>query len=789
MTTSFSTATPSLTRTEVKFDNAKLALEAANRMRPQMLSFVRSITRDRKMKLEFCGDGSKTDGETVWLTPPLSLGRHRTHRRTECSEYDEQGVSLCQACREEDSFLTVALHECAHIVYKSTIEVDSVDFQRAKDYLYDRFEEKFPTLEHRHIETKVDLFLDARHITPENGYMAMASVESPWLPNLLNAVEDARVNLMTHGYRPGTTRMFRARSHQVLTEGFVQRDGTKKWWSDATIEQQLSVYAVFALSGFSDAEMGEYFDDEVIEVWNDSKIKTISESLDDLEAISDTLNMARNLLVRFNELGYMRLDDPEEEEEDSAPEDRKGGGGEDNRVGEGDSEPEDGDEEGSEEGPSSGDGSMDSESPESSDGADDSEPTKAEGSDDDGDDEQEGSEGEGKGEESEAEGEGEGDGSADTESGREQAEKNAAAAMSMQMAASDHANEAEEEVGARLDEEMPNVEMPKVDPEKDWSKVDSDMATAVGQGHHFDESSGKVHGVTELRFNDLEEWDGFRSMARMRARFENTSRIEPPSIYQRELAEKTAARVLPRIRKAFTANRAVKLTRGQKVGRIDASSIGRKLKTGRDDIFRKRELPTNRSYKVVIGLDISGSNTSGARGEYTTTMEVAKAAAFAQAEVLAKAGISFEFNCHTGDYDGRVGYDGIQLVIVKVKDWDEKWTPAVKARAEAIHYAGANLDGHSFEYYRKSLEKRPEDVGLILYYTDGCMPAENGTEELAIMRREMTLVKRRPDLEMLTIGVGNTEPRDKYGLEMVEYNTLADLDKVVKALEQKLVRR
>ena len=89
---------------------------------------------------------------------------------------------------------------------------------------------------------------------------------------------------------------------------------------------------------------------------------------------------------------------------------------------------------------------------------------------------------------------------------------------------------------------------------------------------------------------------------------------------------------------------------------------------------------------------------------------------------------------HSGSYN--------KLDIFEIKAPKERWGNAAREALADLKPYSANLDGHTLEYYRKIVQARTETDRLLLYYTDGAMPAANYDEELEILQREIKLCEQ-----------------------------------------------
>ena len=157
----------------------------------------------------------------------------------------------------------------------------------------------------------------------------------------------------------------------------------------------------------------------------------------------------------------------------------------------------------------------------------------------------------------------------------------------------------------------------------------------------------------------------------------------------------------------------------------------------------------------------------------------------AQATILDRAGIPFAVYAHTGNFHDQYNRSvGMDLEVYHIKDPKEPWTDKQKERLAAIKSSSANLDGHALEFMRKVCDTRPETDKIIMYYSDGEMPAENYSEELSILTSEITTCKKK-GYTLLGVGIRTDSPR-AHGLDTVEVHEDSDLIKVVTHLGNRL---
>lgn len=340
---------------------------------------------------------------------------------------------------------------------------------------------------------------------------------------------------------------------------------------------------------------------------------------------------------------------------------------------------------------------------------------------------------------------------------------------------------AEEAEGA-LDQWLHHDEKPK---EAIEVKAEEAVDRALIQGIYFETPSLEIFGVREHRFDSDAPLDGggvpYRG-AWDRHKYSRWASAREAGIDgDFEPSEKILGPALMRMRVAFSDNARGKELRHLKGGKVDPRVLGRRAFHGDERLFRRRQLPGKKNYFVLIGMDVSGS-TMG------TNLLLEKQAVMAQAKLLSRMGIQFSIYAHSGGWhdmsDMGVGMD---LDIYLVKGPDEPFTTKIEERLTSLGPDSGNLDGHTLEYYRKVLDKVEATDKIILYYTDGKMPASNHDEELEILQREIRTCKRK-GYTLLGVGI-NTDSPTQHGLETVQVDGEEDVVKVVKHIEKRLLSR
>lgn len=301
---------------------------------------------------------------------------------------------------------------------------------------------------------------------------------------------------------------------------------------------------------------------------------------------------------------------------------------------------------------------------------------------------------------------------------------------------------------------------------------------ALTQSEYFDRASQEVGGVDVCQFPlpEMNWTDDPRNKA---------EQFMPD--------EAVIGKALMQGRIVFAANKRSKNETNLTSGKINARSLGKRAPFADERMFRQRQLPGKRDYVVAITVDCSGSTSMAYR------MERIKRAVFAKAELLHRLGIKFYITGHTGWYSsalkgGRFSvysdeFDAdtemTNLWILNIKGIDEAWNDETRKRLANLQPMAENYDGHTLEFHRKELERRTETDKILIYYTDGAMPAANYDEELTILTEEIDTCKKR-GITLMAVGINTSSP-EAYGFDTVRVDSDEDLDKVVSQLKRRLL--
>lgn len=243
--------------------------------------------------------------------------------------------------------------------------------------------------------------------------------------------------------------------------------------------------------------------------------------------------------------------------------------------------------------------------------------------------------------------------------------------------------------------------------------------------------------------------------------------------------EKDLSPAVTAARLAFGVNARVEHHRNQKSGRIAGKMLSRRVPFGDERVFARRVTPDKRSYHVVIGMDVSGSSS----GE---TLRNEKRAVLAMGDVCHRLGISFEIWAHATDYEMHTADWTEYPELYQVKMPKEAWSKKTKDNLRSLNSTGANLDGHTMQFYRKRAELSGATDKIVMYYTDGAMPALNHDEELEVIRHEVAYCKKN-NITLMAVGMGVDTPT-KHGLDTAVVYDSSDYRKVVEHLGKRLMK-
>lgn len=167
---------------------------------------------------------------------------------------------------------------------------------------------------------EIKFAIDSAHHSVRHSYMALASLISEYLPRIINALEDARVNRELFGSLSGTKQMFDADTKKILKNGVEQLDRSGDWglitWDTYPLNAQV-VCGLFMMS--SGYEYDSYFHEDVVTALHDEKLAALVAENTAADSVSAVYGLAFPILARLRELGFCRAEHEPEDEEPPPP--------------------------------------------------------------------------------------------------------------------------------------------------------------------------------------------------------------------------------------------------------------------------------------------------------------------------------------------------------------------------------------------------------------------------------------------------------------------------------------
>jgi hypothetical protein len=778
---------------------------------------IQVLTGRPTLKVVADAHKNATDGSKVWLRVPLELGEDTEHIKHLCGARDEETLwMMCPACAVLDEIDSNVFHEaCGHIVFNSFVEVSPVVKRKAfNEFLRARVEESHPDK----VEMMMDKIMDCKTA------MEVANRCDCYLPILTNTVEDIFVNASMYKQRPGTWEPMYASDRMYLTEGSRGLDGVAHKWIDADINQRAITVIYLMANQYDFIHMGA----DVQKVYDHEGIQAAVARVMDCKTTTDRLALAVEILgylrdmelcvdhrsfifkpppivIEMTREEYEELkklmpetDEPEDpddesqdilikvtddppkpepkdESDDSEDEsgDEPGESSDESDDSKGEAEPGDKSEAGE------GEEESDSEPGDKSEAGEGEEESDSEPGDDSSEDSDDGDKGSPAAAGSSTDKAPEpGEAGLGEEGGKADADDNETTDSTPKpMTRPATPEETEEELDRRAEEDRANAEEIK-------SKVAEFMGHPETEGEepgevaHEPESKDEAikEKLMELYLNQKDFFDNISTTVEtVRESKATGTELSKVRLAGTPTDDQLSA-AINGLRVAFTLNRKHGIERNLTKGsRLDTRHLYR---VPMDDprLFAKKTIPKKRDWFVTIGLDLSGSTGGGG------VVNTIKQGGYAMAEMLQRIGIPFCVYGHSGSYAG--GSFGYGLDIYVVKEPHEPWGEEQKKRCVGLTYHQANLDGHTLEYYRRvTLRQRQQDK-LIMYFTDGAMPAENYNDELELLKHNILLCDQQR-IKLVGVGVGNTEPSD-YGLDTIRYDHLGMLPNLVQELALRL---
>lgn len=267
--------------------------------------------------------------------------------------------------------------------------------------------------------------------------------------------------------------------------------------------------------------------------------------------------------------------------------------------------------------------------------------------------------------------------------------------------------------------------------------------------------------------------------------------------------EKVIGGLRSRLVTALKAKADVLVDPDQEEGRLDRSALYR-VEMGDRRVFYRQVETAEDVPAVAILIDESGSMNEG--GKY----QVARLAAIALGETLAKLNVPFAMYGFTNDHGGefyatsRNGMGGsngrsLPMNLIEYKAFQDRWT-TVRTRATQIKGREQNADGDAVDAVARILRSQPADRRILMVLSDGApacpgnrIDADGAYKDYSAREVEGEHLKavvravEKSGTEVVGIGILSSAVREFYR-NVAVVNDLNDLPKVVyKSLSQSLI--
>lgn len=303
-------------------EKARAAVSAFRALQPTLTAYARAMTGRSDIRVELASrDNGSTDGQRIFYRPPIALGEDRVHDKSLCNKRDTiSDLMLCPACAAREKVLVTIYHEISHNVEDTFTPPAPADKRQALQFAV------------REVGATRRAAIEARiNSAPRNltgSFIGLAGLVNEFLPIIVNALEDARVNANLFKYRPGCQIMFKANSLDILKNGYEVRSATgeihNQMWNEAPLNSQAIIGILCMASGYTDYE--EYFHPKVASDLLDPDLNGIVSELSSITSVSGVYKLSFKVLERLRDLGYCVTEqDPADKEEEDEQDNQEPG--------------------------------------------------------------------------------------------------------------------------------------------------------------------------------------------------------------------------------------------------------------------------------------------------------------------------------------------------------------------------------------------------------------------------------------------------------------------------------
>ncbi len=299
------TGSPTLTPAQ---ERARRSVAEFRKLVPTLTGYAKNLTGRKDVKVQMTSEGAHTDGKTIFIRPPLSLGDLESvrHDKNLCDKRDPATLALlCAACETREDILASVYHEISHIAFDTFLSLGNEDIEAAL-HMIEQYAPEW------YFKAVTDRMRIAKYRVQIKDFLMLAHVVNPYFKGLLNGLEDTRINERMAQARPGTRIMQQAKIYKVAVNGVEHKDwtGAAKYvrWSEYDLNMQASI-GLFCLS--SGYKIDGWFGEKVEKALHDEQIISLCKDVRVLPTAKQVFGRGFEIFMRMREFGFFITTDEE----------------------------------------------------------------------------------------------------------------------------------------------------------------------------------------------------------------------------------------------------------------------------------------------------------------------------------------------------------------------------------------------------------------------------------------------------------------------------------------------
>lgn len=277
---------------------AWLAVQAFNKIRPQLQAFARRATNNPKVIVEATSEVTSTNGSRIKIRPPLGLGDNAPHSRSECGKRNADGHQRCKACRVREVVDYYIFHEIAHIAFETHA---TFDYSGLVPLIEEYVNEWHPKAACQHGSVILGFINSNSRLAP----IRVAHTLNEYMPLLFNALDDTRVNARTFEARPGLRTVFKYNIQRILMHGIEIGINKHVSWRDAEVNSQFIVGVRLASEGY---DVAGYLHPLVVEALTDGYLQSLLSQASVARTANEIFSLSMEVFRHAQTMGFMVVD-------------------------------------------------------------------------------------------------------------------------------------------------------------------------------------------------------------------------------------------------------------------------------------------------------------------------------------------------------------------------------------------------------------------------------------------------------------------------------------------------